>query len=107
MLADMLLEMKRPEQALAEYQGDLKFNPKRLNCLYGAARAAERRGKLRRQRSIRPCWSKTCEGSSSERPELAKAKQAVAARSRSYFSILCRRNSSVPHPSLARICTGV
>ena len=33
MLADMLLEMKRPEQALAEYQGDLKFNPKRLNCL--------------------------------------------------------------------------
>jgi hypothetical protein len=28
-------------------------------------------------------------------------------RSRFYFSIRCRRNSSVPHPSLARICTGV
>src|SRR5208282_3099751 len=24
-----------------------------------------------------------------------------------HFSIRCRRNSSVPHPSLARICTGV
>ena len=32
----------------------------------------------------------------------------MVARSRSfYFSIRCRRNSSVPHPSLARICTGV
>src|ERR1019366_4537323 len=27
MIADMLLEGKRPQQALAEYQTDLKFNP--------------------------------------------------------------------------------
>src|SRR5437899_5565423 len=41
MLADMLLDMKRPEQALTEYEADLKFNPNRFDGLYGAARAAE------------------------------------------------------------------
>ena len=45
MIADMLLEAKRPQQALAEYQTDLKFNPNRFNGLYGAARAAEAAGK--------------------------------------------------------------
>ena len=44
MLADMLLEMKRPEQALEEYKGDLRFNPKRFNGLFGAAQAAEMAG---------------------------------------------------------------
>ena len=80
MLADMLLEMKRPEQALAEYKGDLKFNPKRFNGLYGAAQAAEMAGQARRQPSITPCWSRPVQGRSSERPELAKAKQAVVAK---------------------------
>src|SRR5580692_5007829 len=45
MIADMLLEAKRPQQALAEYQTDLKFSPGRFNGLYGAARAAEAAGK--------------------------------------------------------------
>jgi len=27
MLADLMLDMNRPEQALAEYEADLKFNP--------------------------------------------------------------------------------
>jgi tetratricopeptide (TPR) repeat protein len=44
MIADMLLEAKRPQQALAEYQTDLKLNPNRFNGLSGAARAAERAG---------------------------------------------------------------
>ena len=30
MLADMMLEMNRPEEALAEYEADLKFNPNRF-----------------------------------------------------------------------------
>ena len=33
MLADLLLETKHPEQALAEYETDLKFNPNRFNGL--------------------------------------------------------------------------
>ena len=80
MLADMLLEMKRPEQALAEYHGDLKFNPKRFNGLYGAAQAAEMAGQPSQANEYYAVLVKTCEGSSSARPELAKAKQAVVAR---------------------------
>jgi tetratricopeptide (TPR) repeat protein len=80
MLADMLLEMKRPEQALAEYQGDLKFNPKRFNGLYGAAQAAEMAGQASQATEYYAVLVKTCEGSSSLRPELARAKQAVVAR---------------------------
>jgi tetratricopeptide (TPR) repeat protein len=79
MLADMLLEMKRPEQALAEYKGDLKFNPKRFNGLYGAALAAETAGQASQATEYYAVLVKTCEGSGSARPELAKAKQAVVA----------------------------
>jgi tetratricopeptide (TPR) repeat protein len=80
MLADMLLEMKRPEQALAEYKGDLKFNPKRFNGLYGAAQASEMAGQASQAAEYYAVLVKTCEGSSSARPELAKAKQAVLAQ---------------------------
>src|SRR5579864_7829353 len=45
MIADILLEAKRPAQALTEYQVDLKMNPNRFDGLYGAARAAELAGK--------------------------------------------------------------
>ena len=80
MLADMLLEMHRPEQALAEYQGDLKFNPKRFNGLYGAAQAAEVAGQASQATEYYALLVKTCDGSNSSRPELAKAKQAVVAQ---------------------------
>jgi len=79
MLADMLLEMKRPEQALTEYQGDLKFNPKRFDGLYGAARAAEMAGQPSQAEEYYALLVKSCEGATSARPELAKAKQAVVA----------------------------
>src|SRR5207253_5522656 len=41
MLADMLIELKRPQEALAEYENVLKYNPNRFNAIYGAAQAAE------------------------------------------------------------------
>jgi tetratricopeptide (TPR) repeat protein len=80
MLADMLLEMKRPEQALEEYKGDLRFNPKRFNGLYGAAQAAEMAGQASQATEYYAVLVKTCEGGSSGRPELTKAKQAVVAQ---------------------------
>jgi tetratricopeptide (TPR) repeat protein len=80
MLADLLLEMKRPDAALAEYKGDLRFNPKRFNALYGAAQAAELAGQASQATEYYAVLVKTCEGSSSARPELAKAKQAVVAQ---------------------------
>jgi tetratricopeptide (TPR) repeat protein len=79
MLADLLLELKRPADALAEYRGDLKFNPKRFNGLYGAARAAEMAGQTSQAAEYYALLIKTCEGSSSERPELKKAKETVVA----------------------------
>jgi tetratricopeptide (TPR) repeat protein len=79
MLADMLLEMKRPEQALSEYKGDLQFNPKRFDGIYGAAQAAEMAGQTSQATEYYAALVKTCEGGTSARPELAKAKQAVVA----------------------------
>jgi tetratricopeptide (TPR) repeat protein len=78
MLADMLLDMKRPQQALAEYQTDLKLNPNRFNALYGAAHAAELAGKQDQATQYYAQLLKNCEGSSSERPELSRAKELLA-----------------------------
>lgn len=77
MLAEILLEAGHPKEALAEYQLDLKFNPKRFNGLYGAAHAAEVAGQPSEATEYYAMLVKTCEGSSSARPELAKAKQSV------------------------------
>jgi tetratricopeptide (TPR) repeat protein len=78
LLADLLLEAKRPQEALAEYQTDLKLNPNRFNGLYGAARAAEEAGKQSDAEEYYALLVKTCEGGSSTRPELSRAKQLVA-----------------------------
>jgi tetratricopeptide (TPR) repeat protein len=78
MLADLLLEAKRPQQALAEYQTDLKLNPNRFNGLYGAARAAEAAGKQNDANEYYALLLKVCAGSSSTRPELNRAKELLA-----------------------------
>ena len=80
MLADMLLDMKRGDQALAEYKASLKFAPKRFNSLYGAAQAAEMAGQASQAGEYYAQLVKVCEGSDSSRPELAKAKQEVVAQ---------------------------
>src|SRR5271156_905170 len=77
-LADMLLEAKRPQQALAEYQTDLKLNPNRFNGLYGAARAAEAAGKQSDANEYYVLLLKVCDGSNSTRPELGRARELVA-----------------------------
>ena len=78
MLADMMLDMNHPEQALTEYEADLKFNPNRFNGLYGAARAAEMVGKSDKSNSYYARLVKICDGSNSERPELSRAKSLLA-----------------------------
>lgn len=78
MMADMLLEANRPQQALAEYQTDLKFSPGRFNALYGAARAAEAAGKQSDANEYCALLLKNCEGGSSTRPELSRAKELLA-----------------------------
>jgi tetratricopeptide (TPR) repeat protein len=78
MIADMLLEAKRPQQALAEYQTDLKLNPNRFDGLYGAARAAEAAGKQNDATEYYSLLLKVCDGSTSTRPELTQARELVA-----------------------------
>jgi tetratricopeptide (TPR) repeat protein len=80
MLGDVLLEIKKPQQALAEYQASLKYNPNRFNGLYGAARAAEMAGKASEANGYYAQLVKDCAGGNSARPELEKAKQLVAAK---------------------------
>ena len=78
MIADILLEAKRPQQSLAEYQTDLKFNPNRFNALSGAARAAEAAGQQSEANEYYAMLLKTCAGGSSTRPELSRAKELLA-----------------------------
>jgi len=78
MIADMLMEAKRPQQALAEYQTDLKLHPNRFDGLYGAARAAEAAGKHNDAAEYYALLLKVCDGSNSTRPELSRAKELVA-----------------------------
>ncbi len=44
LLADMLLELGRPNEARVEYEAALNRSPNRFNSLYGAGRAAELAG---------------------------------------------------------------
>jgi hypothetical protein len=78
MIADVLLEAKRPQQALAEYQTDLKLHPNRFDGIYGAARAAEAAGKQTDATEYYALLLKICDGSNSTRPELTRARQLVA-----------------------------
>ena len=78
MIAEILLEAKRPQQALVEYQADLKFSPNRFNGLYGAARAAEEAGKPTEANQYYATLVKVCDGGSSSRPELTRARNLLA-----------------------------
>ncbi len=81
MLADMLLELNRPEDALAEYERSMKVDPNRFNALYGAGRAAELTNEQEKARGYYAALLKNCETSKSDRPELARARAALGGRS--------------------------
>ncbi|HTU35047.1 MAG TPA: hypothetical protein VMF66_14695, partial [Candidatus Acidoferrum sp.] len=78
MIADLLLDAERPQQALVEYQTDLKLNPNRFNGLYGAAQAAEAAGRQAEANEYYAMLVKSCDGSNSTRPELSRAKELLA-----------------------------
>jgi tetratricopeptide (TPR) repeat protein len=96
MLADLLLETNRPEDAIVEYQSALTKDPGRFNSLYGAARAAELAGKHDKASEYYSALVKNCEGSKSERVELQHAREKVA--------VTAKKRSSLdrPFPALRR-----
>jgi hypothetical protein len=79
MLADMLLRLNRPQEALAEYESALKIDPNRFNGLAGAARSAEMAHQTEKANAYYAQLLKNCnDGKNSDRPELARAKTMVA-----------------------------
>jgi len=77
-LADMLFELKRPADALAEYEATLKEAPGRFNALYGAAQSAELLGNGDKAHGYYAQLLQNCGGAPSDRPELHRAKTLVA-----------------------------
>jgi hypothetical protein len=77
MLADMLLELKRPTEALAEYKMVLKNSPNRFDGLLGAARSAQATGDTGGAQSFYAKLAQICDAGA-DRPELAEAKTYLA-----------------------------
>lgn len=77
MLADMLAELKRPADALAEYKIVLKNAPNRLDALLGAGRATEAAGDRSGAQSFYAKLTEVCPPGA-DRPELAEAKTVLA-----------------------------
>ncbi len=81
MLGDLLMELNRPREALAEYKVGLRLSPDRLNGLYGAGRAAEVLGMKKEADGYYAAMLKiTDDGAHSSRSSLAHAKSFVAGK---------------------------
>ena len=79
MLADMLLEVKRPSDALAEYTIVLKDAPNRFDALLGAGRAAQGMGDSTGAQTFYGKLAENCPAGA-DRPELSEAKTVAATR---------------------------
>lgn len=77
MLADMLGELKRPSDALAEYKIVLKNAPNRFDALLGAGRAAQAMGDTSGAQTYYAKLTQECPAGA-DRPELAEAKTVLA-----------------------------
>jgi len=77
MLADMFVEMNRPEDALAEFEKSMKVDPNRFNGLYGAGRAAELAGPPDKMRSYYGRLLRNCAPAQGKRPELVRARDSM------------------------------
>jgi hypothetical protein len=80
MLADMLMEMHRPQEALVEYETSLRTDPNRFNGLYGAAQAAKTTNQNEKAAAYYAQLLKNCDGIHSDRPELSQAKTLLASK---------------------------
>ncbi len=79
MLADMLVELNHPEEALVEYEKSMQIDPNRFNGLAGAAHSAELAHQNAKANSYYAQLLKNCDdGKHSDRPELRSAKTLVA-----------------------------
>lgn len=74
LLADMLLSLNKPLEALAAYEVNIERRPNRFNGIYGAAVAAKQSGDLEKATSYFEALLKLTEDAGSDRQEIAAAK---------------------------------
>ena len=78
LLGDMLLELKKPAEALVEYEATMKKEPNRFRGVYGAAKAASLAGDRAKARTYYTQLLDICKKADSPgRPELAEARAFV------------------------------
>lgn len=79
LLGEMFLKMKRPRDALAQFQATLGKEPRRFRSLYGAAHAAQLSGnKALSQQYFQELLIVCAHSDGPVRPEIAEARQALA-----------------------------
>lgn len=81
LLGELLLELNRPAEALAEFEAVIKKEPHRFRATYAAARAASLAGNQARARQFYSELVSICKaGDTPGRPELEEARRAIAGR---------------------------
>jgi tetratricopeptide (TPR) repeat protein len=70
LLGDMLFEMKKYDEALRNYELNLKKHPNRFNGLYGAGLSAEKAGKIEKAEIYYKALIRNIEGSATDRIEI-------------------------------------
>ncbi|MGB5429027.1 MAG: hypothetical protein WBM94_05080, partial [Eudoraea sp.] len=76
-LAEMLLAINKPQEALEVYEKNLSVNPKRFNGIYGAAVAAKQFGDQEKAFRYFEDLLKLAEASQSDRPEVVEAEAYI------------------------------
>ena len=77
LLGDLLMQMKKPEKALEEYEASLQTHRNRFNGLYGAGQAAEQSGHKEKSILYYRQLLTIANVANSERPELPLIKHLV------------------------------
>ncbi len=80
LLGELLLEQRRPDQALREFEAALLVTPNRFNGLFGAAKAAELAGDRSKAATFYAKLISLTEKSDGQRVELKAARTFLAAR---------------------------
>lgn len=78
LLGEMLLQLKQPAQAVAEFEATLRGAPNRFNALSGAARAANLSGDREKAKSYYSELLAICDRADGDRPELRDARALLA-----------------------------
>lgn len=77
LLGDLLLDLGKADEALREYEASLAVAPKRLNTLYGAARAAQQMQKRDKAKQYYTELVSLC-GTNANRPAIVEARAFLA-----------------------------